>query len=374
MPGNKGGIEMKIDGKQYRSLWWDERNTCLKIIDQRRLPHEFKTEALMSVADCIQAIAEMKVRGAPLIGVTAAYAIAIAMAKDPTDDFLNSSVASLAGSRPTAVNLFWALHKCRQRLKNVALSNRAAAALEFAHHMAESDVNVNHAIGQHGLAIIKQLSREKPDGEPVRILTHCNAGWLATVDWGTATSPIYQAHDAGISVEVWVDETRPRNQGTITLWELNNHGVPCTYIADNAGGYLMQHDMVDMVIVGTDRTSRQGDVCNKIGTYLKALSARDNNVPFYVALPSSTIDWNLSDAVKETPIEERDSKEVSSVIGLNEMGAVASVQIVPENVNIANPAFDVTPRRLITGLITERGVCEASEESLCSMFSDLAKA
>ena len=263
------------------------------------------------------------------------------------------------------------------KFKNVALIDRAASALKFADQMAESDVNVNHAIGQHGLAIIKQLSREKPRGEPVRILTHCNAGWLATVDWGTATSPIYQAHDAGISVEVWVDETRPRNQGTITLWELNNHGVPCTYIADNSGGYLMQHGMVDMVIVGTDRTSRQ-EMCNKIGTYLKALAAHDNNVPFYVALPSSTIDWNLSDAVKETPIEERDLKEVSSVIGLDEMGTVASVQIVPENVNIANPAFDVTPRRLITGLITEkRGPCEASEESLvpCSLtFQRLERA
>jgi methylthioribose-1-phosphate isomerase len=280
----------------------------------------------------------------------------------------------LEKTRPTAINLRWALDRCRAALRPLPEGDRAAAALALAHEIADEDVEINRRIGEHGLALIREIAARKPAGEPVRLLTHCNAGWLATVDWGTATSPMYHAHDAGLALHVWVDETRPRNQGALTSWELGKHGVPHTYITDNAGGHLMQHGMVDMVITGTDRTTRQGDVCNKIGTYLKALAAHDNGVPFYVALPSPTIDWTVSDGAAEIPIEERNAREVTHVQGITEDGGIGTVQVTPEGTPGGNPAFDVTPNRLVTGLITERGVCEASEAGLAALFPDFARA
>lgn len=307
---------MKIGGKHYRSLWWDEGEGALMIIDQRYLPHEFRVEPVDTLDAFAVAISEMRVRGAPLIGATAAYGIARAMAENPSDAALVAAREKLHATRPTAVNLHWALDRCRDALGPVAEADRADAALRLAHEIADEDVETNRLIGRHGLEIIRAVAADKPADEPVRILTHCNAGWIATVDWGTATSPMYHAHDEGIPLHVWVDETRPRNQGALTAWELGSHGVPHTYVADNAGGHLMQRGMVDMVLVGTDRTTRRGDVCNKIGTYLKALAAKDNGVPFYVALPSSTIDWTVADGVAGIPIEERSEREVTDVQGL----------------------------------------------------------
>lgn len=271
---------MKVKGTHYRSLWWNETGETLEIIDQRWLPHEFRIQSLKTMRDCAEAIREMRVRGAPLIGATAAYGMALAMAQEPSDACLEEALFSLKKTRPTAINLRWALNRCRDALRPLRAADRMVAALELADEIAEKDVETNRCIGAHGLSIIRGIAARKPVGEPVRLLTHCNAGWLATVDWGTATSPIYQAFDAGIALHVWVDETRPRNQGAITAWELGNHGIAHEYIVDNAGGHLMQHGLVDMVIVGTDRTIRRGDVCNKIGTYLKALAARDNAIPF----------------------------------------------------------------------------------------------
>ncbi|MES0810174.1 S-methyl-5-thioribose-1-phosphate isomerase [Roseibium sp. SCPC15] len=364
---------MKVDGTHYRSLWWDEDKGALQIIDQRWLPHEFRIQQVDTLQDFADAIVEMRVRGAPLIGATAAYGMALAAKLDPSDDNLDKAWEYLDKTRPTAINLRWALNRCRNFLKPLPIDERPAAALKLAHEISDEDVDINYRIGQNGLDIIRKIAAGKPDGEPVRILTHCNAGWIATVDWGTATSPMYQAHDEGIPIHIWVDETRPRNQGALTSWELGSHGIPHTYITDNAGGHLMQHGLVDMVITGTDRTTRRGDVCNKIGTYLKALAAKANNVPFYVALPSPTIDWTVDDGVAEIPIEERNEREVTHIQGLTDDNAIGVVQVTPHGTPGGNPAFDVTPNHLVTGLITERGVCTASPEGLAELFPDLAQ-
>lgn len=365
---------MKVNGKQYRSLWWNAEQAVLEIIDQRSLPYEFVTQPVATMQDFADAIVEMRVRGAPLIGATAAYGMALAMAQDPSDANMDKAWEDLNATRPTAINLRWALNRCREALRPLAPNARAAAALELAHHIADEDVEINRRIGENGLALIREIAAKKPAGEPVHLLTHCNAGWIATVDWGTATSPMYHAHDAGIDLHVWVDETRPRNQGALTSWELGSHGVPHTYVTDNAGGHLMQHGLVDMVITGTDRTSRSGDVCNKIGTYLKALAAHDNGVPFYVALPSPTIDWTVSDGVASIPIEERDARETTHIQGTTEDGTLGVVQVTPDGTPGGNPAFDVTPNRLVTGLITERGVCDASPQGLAGLFPEMAAA
>lgn len=362
---------MKVNGTPYRSLWWDTGAEALRIIDQRWLPHDFRIQQLDSLSDYCTAISDMHVRGAPLIGATAAYGMAFALRSDPGDPAMDAAYDRLHATRPTAINLKWALDRLRAAMRPLAPSSRAEAALQLAHAIADEDVEINRRIGVHGLTLIKAISEKKPAGDPVRLLTHCNAGWIATVDWGTATSPIYQAHDAGIPVHVWVDETRPRNQGALTAWELGSHGISHSYITDNAGGHLMQRGQVDMVITGTDRTTRTGDVCNKIGTYLKALAARDNGVPFYVALPSPTIDWTVSDGVADIPIEDRSEREVSHVQGRTP-GGIVPVQVTPEGTPAANPAFDVTPARLVTGLITERGICDASEAGLSGLFPEMA--
>ncbi|MGR3512989.1 MAG: S-methyl-5-thioribose-1-phosphate isomerase [Paracoccaceae bacterium] len=363
---------MKVNGTHYRSLWWNAEAEVLEIIDQRALPYAFVTQPVRSLDDFAAAISEMRVRGAPLIGATAAYGMARAMADDPSDPAMDRAYDVLYATRPTAVNLRWALDRCRARLLPLPNAERADAALALAHAIADEDVEINRQIGAHGLALIRDIAARKSGGAPVHVLTHCNAGWLATVDWGTATSPLYQAHDAGVPLHVWVDETRPRNQGVLTAWELGSHGIPHTYITDNAGGHLMQHGQVDLVITGTDRTTRTGDVCNKIGTYLKALAAHDNGVPFYVALPSPTIDWSVSDGVADIPIEERSPREVSHVQGTSASGEIEEVQVSPTGTPTGNPAFDVTPSRLVTGLITERGVCPASADGLAGLFPDLA--
>ena len=363
---------MKIGNKHYRSLWWDDQQGALQIIDQRALPYDFREQSVASMQDYVDAIAQMRVRGAPLIGATAAYAMAYAMSQDPSDANIQRAWETLYATRPTAVNLRWALDRCKARLLGLNAAERAAAALLLAHEIADEDVDINRRIGEHGLQLIEKIAAKKSPDEPVRLLTHCNAGWLATVDWGTATSPMYHAHNKGIALQVWVDETRPRNQGALTAWELGNHGVPHTYITDNAGGHLMQQGLVDMVIVGTDRTTRRGDVCNKIGTYLKALAAHDNKVPFYVALPSPTIDWTIEDGVADIPIEERNERETTHIQGIDDSGDINTVQVTPEGTVGGNPAFDVTPNRLVTGLITERGVCDASADGLAELFPDLS--
>ncbi len=365
---------MKVGDTHYRTIWFDAGHSAVRIIDQRWLPHEFRIADLVARADFATAIRDMWVRGAPLIGATAAWGVAMEMMRDPSDAALEGVCTDLLATRPTAVNLRWALEDMRARLSPLPQEARAAAARRRAEEICDEDVEINRRIGEHGLRLIREIAARKPAGEPVNILTHCNAGWLATVDWGTATSPIYHAARAGIPVHVWVDETRPRNQGAhLTAWELAGEGIPHHLIVDNAGGHLMQHGRVDLVIVGTDRTTRSGDVCNKIGTYLKALAARDRSVPFYVALPSPTIDWSISDGLSDVPIEERDQDEVRLVQGLDgESGRIIRVRICPEETQAANPAFDVTPARLVTGLITERGICAASEDALAAMFPDLA--
>jgi methylthioribose-1-phosphate isomerase len=363
---------MKVNGTPYRSLWWNADDQVLEIIDQRSLPYQFVTQAVRSMDDFHNAIVEMRVRGAPLIGATAAYGMALAMKLDPSDRQLDHAWDRLNATRPTAINLRWALNRCRTALRPVPLADRAKTALLLAHEIADEDVDINRRIGENGLLLIREIAARKPAGEPVRLLTHCNAGWLATVDWGTATSPMYHAHDAGVPLHVWVDETRPRNQGALTAWELGSHGIPHTYVTDNAGGHLMQHGLVDMVIVGTDRTTRRGDVCNKIGTYIKALAAHDNGVPFYVALPSPTIDWTVENGVVEIPIEERDAREVTHVQGTMADGSLGVVNVTPAATPASNPAFDVTPNRLVTGLITERGICAATPEGLAGLFPDMA--
>ncbi len=367
-------MNMKVDGKPFRSIWFDEADGAVKIIDQRWLPHEFKIEELEDRQAFATAIADMWVRGAPLIGATAAYGVAVQMKLDPSDASLDETWEFLHATRPTAINLRWALNEMRDLLKPLSEDQRAEAAYKRAAEICDEDVECNRQIGLNGLEIIKQIAASKKPGEPVNILTHCNAGWLATVDWGTATSPMYHAVEAGIAIHIWVDETRPRNQGALlTSWEMVGHNVPHHLIVDNAGGHLMQHGEVDMVIVGTDRTTASGDVCNKIGTYLKALAAKDNGVPFYVALPSPTVDWTVNDGVEEIPIEQRDGEEVTKVWGKLEDGTVAQVQISPDATEGGNPAFDVTPRRLVTGLITERGVCEASPQGLAALFPEKSK-
>lgn len=360
---------MKVGQGHYRSIWVE--GDAVRIIDQTRLPHEFVVVTLATLDQAATAIRDMWVRGAPLIGATAAYGMAIAMRADASDAGLTRALEILMKTRPTAVNLRWALEEMAACLSPLAVSARADAAMARAAEIADEDVEINAAIGEHGLGIIRAIAEKK--GGVVNILTHCNAGWLATVDWGTATSPIYKAHLAGIPVHVWVDETRPRNQGAhLTAWEMASHGISHKLIVDNAGGHLMQNGEVDMVIVGTDRTTARGDVCNKIGTYLKALAAKDNGVPFYVALPSPTIDWRVMDGVAEIPIEERSADEVSFVQGKLADGTIGRLRISPEETPAANPAFDVTPARLVTGLITERGVAPATVEGLAAMFPDRA--
>lgn len=358
---------MKIDGQPYRSIWRDAAG-AVQIIDQTVLPHEFRIVSLADTNAAAHAIQTMQVRGAPLIGATAAYGLAIAMTEDASDAGLGSAVAKLAATRPTAINLRWALDRVASALRPMASNMRADAAMAAADQIADEDVAINAAIGDHGLGIIRAIADAKPSGETINILTHCNAGWIATVDWGTALAPIYKAHDAGIPVHVWVDETRPRNQGAaLTAWELGAHGVPHHVIVDNAGGHLMQHGLVDLYITGTDRTAASGDVCNKIGTYLKALAAKDNGIPFYVALPTPTIDWTIHDGVAEVPIEQRAEEEVTHVNGLDDAGNPSRVRITPAASPARNDAFDVTPARLVTGLITERGVVEASAQGLAPL-------
>jgi methylthioribose-1-phosphate isomerase len=358
---------MKVGEDHYRSIWVESGE--VRIIDQTRLPHEFRIVTLETLEQAATAIRDMWVRGAPLIGATAAYGVAIAMSRDSSDAGLVRAHNVLVATRPTAVNLRWALEELAAHLGPIAPSARAVAAMARAGEIADEDVAINAAIGDHGLEVIRDIAERK--GGPVNILTHCNAGWLATVDWGTATAPIYKAHQAGIPLHVWVDETRPRNQGAhLTAWEMVSHGIPHALIVDNAGGHLMQRGDVDMVIVGTDRTTARGDVCNKIGTYLKALAAHDNGVPFYVALPSPTIDWRVQDGVAEIPIENRSGDEVSFVQGKLEDGSVGQLRISPEDTPAHNPAFDVTPGRLVTGLITERGVSPASAEGLAALFPE----
>ncbi len=364
---------MKVGARHFRTIWPSAGGQSVDIIDQRWLPHDFRVETVSTIDGIATAIRDMWVRGAPLIGVTAAYGVAIQMADDPSDAALERVWHTLHETRPTAINLRWALDTMIAFLKPIAPAERAAAAWRRAAEIADEDVELNRSIGRNGLEIIRKIAAGKKPGERVNILTHCNAGWLATVDYGTKTAPIYMAHDEGIPVHAYVDETRPRNQGAqLTAWELAGHGVPHTLIVDNAGGHLMQRGQIDMVIVGTDRTTAQGDVCNKIGTYLKALAAADNGVPFYVALPSPTIDWTVSDGLKEIPIEERSGDEVSYVWGKTATGEIAQVRISPEATPAANPAFDVTPARLITGLITERGVAKASREGLAALFPERA--
>jgi methylthioribose-1-phosphate isomerase len=344
----------------------------VQVIDQTLLPHDFVVRDLKSVANAVNAIRNMVVRGAPLIGAAAAYGMALAMAEDPSDAMLGRAYTQLLESRPTAVNLRWALDDLRTLLGPLPTARRREAAYKRAAEICDEDVEICRRIGENGLALIREL---KPRGDRVNALTHCNAGWLATVDWGTALSPIYQAHNAGIPIHVWVDETRPRNQGaSLTAWELGKHGVPHTVIADNAGGHLMQHGQVDFCVVGSDRTTRRGDVCNKIGTYLKALAAHDNGVPFYVGLPYPTIDWTISDGVAGIPIEERSAREVSHMTGRTASGAMETVAVLPEGSRAANPGFDVTPARLVTGLITERGVSAASEAGLLALYPEQSKA
>ena len=366
---------MKINGTPHRTIWPTPDGNAVEIIDQTKLPHRFEIARLETLEDTAHAIKAMLVRGAPLIGATAAYGIWLAMRENASDAGLSEACHRLYETRPTAVNLRWALDAARKKLSPLAPAGRADAAFTLAGGLCDEDVEINRSIGEAGLTVIRDIQSRKTPGETINILTHCNAGWLATVDWGTATAPIYLAHDAGIPVHVWVDETRPRNQGaSLTAWELGNHGVPHTVIVDNAGGHYMQHGLVDLVITGTDRTTRAGDVCNKIGTYLKALAAYDNGVPFYVGLPSPTIDWTITDGVRDIPIEERDAREVTEITGRLIDGTIATVALTPEKSMAANPAFDVTPARLVSGLLTERGLAEASEDGLLTLFPEMRHA
>ncbi len=355
---------MKIEGKSYKTIWFE--NNLVKIIDQTKLPHQFVIKDLKNVNEAINAIKTMEVRGAPLIGATAAYGLVLSIIEKNDLSFLKKSSEELIASRPTAINLKWAVDRMVKKLSGVNDKDILKIALDEAKAITEEDEKFCKNIGLNGLKIIEDIANKKKD--TVNILTHCNAGWLATIDWGTATSPIYHAHQKGIKVHVWVDETRPRNQGAnLTSYELNEEGISNTVITDNTGGILMQRGQVDMCIVGTDRTLSNGDVCNKIGTYLKALSAKDNNVPFYVALPSSTIDWSIKDH-KQIPIEERNSEELSHVEGIDENNEIKKVRIYPQKSKSLNLAFDITPAKLVTGLITEKGVCEASEKGLRGLF------
>jgi methylthioribose-1-phosphate isomerase len=361
---------MKVDGKSWRSIWLEADGWSVGVIDQTRLPHRFVTARLVTLADAAAAISTMVIRGAPLIGATAAYGMGLALREDASDEGIERATATLLATRPTAINLKWALDEMAAAVRNRPRAERVAAAYARAAEISEEDIATNRALGRHGLALIEEIAAKKKPGEPVNILTHCNAGWLAAVDVGTATAPIYTAHDKGVPVHVWVDETRPRNQGaSLTAWELNHHGVPHHVIPDNTGGHLMQHGRVDMAIVGTDRVTANGDVCNKIGTYLKALAARDNGVPFYVGLPSPTIDFTVADG-RDIPIEERSAEEVATMTGETADGRIETVRVVPKGSPVANYAFDVTPARLISGLITERGVLAATREGLARAFPE----
>ncbi|MCW5205528.1 S-methyl-5-thioribose-1-phosphate isomerase [Desulfobulbus sp. F5] len=357
---------MNINGTPWRTIWLEADNRTVGIIDQTKLPHHFEIVRLVTADDAALAIRDMLVRGAPLIGAAAAWGLFLGLLADSSDAALEAACAKLIQARPTAVNLRWAVERMKTALAPLPSQERPDAARNEAAAICEEDVRVNEAIGEHGLRLIEEQYRQK--GRPINVLTHCNAGWLATVDWGTALAPIFKAQQAGIPLHVWVDETRPRNQGAhLTAWELAAAGIDHHLIADNSGGHLMRQGQVDLCIVGTDRTAANGDVCNKIGTYLKALAAADNGVPFYVALPSSTIDWTLDDGMA-IPIEERDEEEVLFVSGLSEDSQVRRVRIAPEQTRAANPAFDVTPARLVIGLITERGICSASKEGLRGLF------
>jgi methylthioribose-1-phosphate isomerase len=362
---------MKINGTYFRTIWPARDGLCVEIIDQTRLPHRFETLTLASVEDAARAIKVMQVRGAPLIGATAAYGVWFGMRGDPSDAGLDAVTALLAQTRPTAINLRWALDEMNHALRPLPPSARAEAAFAKAAALCDEDVETNRRIGEHGAGLIREHAARKGGGR-VNILTHCNAGWLATVDWGTALSPIYQAHDAGVPVHVWVDETRPRNQGAaLTAYELGAHGVPHTIIVDNAGGHLMQTGAVDLCITGADRVTSNGDAANKIGTYLKALAARDNGIPFHIAIPYSTIDWTIAEG-RTIPIEERDGAEVLSMTGRTHTGEIITVDIAAPGSQAANPAFDVTPARLITSFFTERGVCPASAQGLRGLYPEMA--
>ncbi|WP_119389148.1 S-methyl-5-thioribose-1-phosphate isomerase [Taklimakanibacter lacteus] len=365
---------MKVDGKPYRTIWLNQDGWSVEIIDQTKFPHRFETVTLRSLEDAALAIKDMLVRGAPLIGATAAYGMALQARVDASDEALSKAYERLHATRPTAINLKWALDEMMKALRNFPPAQRAGRAYGRAAEICEEDVAINQSIGRHGLALIKAIAAKKKPSETVNVLTHCNAGWLATVDWGTATAPIYMAHEGGIPIHVWVDETRPRNQGaSLTAWELGHHGVRHTVIPDNTGGHLMQHGLVDLCIVGTDRTTASGDVCNKIGTYLKALAAHDNAVPFYVALPSPTIDFTVNDGVKEIPIEQRSGDEVTKLTGITRDGRIETVDVVAPGSPVANYAFDVTPAKYVTGLITERGVVKAEKGAIAKAFPERAQ-
>ena len=362
---------MKVNGKHTRSVWLEADGRSVGIIDQTLLPHRYATLQLKTCEDAAHAIKSMQTRGAPLIGAVAAYGLAMALRADASDENLERAYAALHPTRPTAINLKWALDEVMAAVRNRPREERVAAAYKRAAEICDEDVAMSEAIGRHGARLIEEIAAKKKPGEPVNVLTHCNAGWLATVDLGTATAPIYTAHDKGVPVHVFVDETRPRNQGaSLTAFELGQHGVKHTVIADNTGGHLMQHGKVDIVIVGADRVTAQGDVCNKIGTYLKALAARDNGVPFYVAFPSSTIDFTVDDGVAEIPIEERAGDEVAKMTGRTADGKIETVTVTPEGSPVANYGFDVTPARLVSGLITERGVVAADRNALANAFPD----
>jgi methylthioribose-1-phosphate isomerase len=366
---------MKVDGKAMRSIWLEPDGWSVGAIDQTALPHRLATARLTTLDEAAHAIRAMLIRGAPLIGATAAYGMCLALRADASDEAIERAYATLIATRPTAINLRWALDEMVAAVRNRPRGERVAAAYRRAGEICEEDIAINSAIGRNGLPLIAAIAQRKKPGDPVNVLTHCNAGWLAAVDVGTATAPIYLAHDSGIAMHVFADETRPRNQGaSLTAWELGQHGVPHTVIADNTGGHLMQHGLVDLVIVGTDRVAANGDVCNKIGTYLKALAARDNNVPFYVALPSPTIDFTVADGVADIPIEQREADELATMTGRTGDGRIETVRVVPEHSPVANYAFDVTPARLVTGLITERGVIAASRAGLVGAFPDRAGA
>ena len=360
---------MKVDGRAYRTIWPAADGWSIEVIDQTRLPHEFRTLRLTTLAQAAHAITSMQIRGAPLIGVTAAYGVALALREDASDESLDHAVAVLGATRPTAVNLHWALGEMASHLRNRARGERVAAAYAKVAELCEQDVRINRAIGEHGLRLFQEAFARKGGSGPLKVLTHCNAGWLACVDWGTALAPIYLAHDAGMPLQIWVDETRPRNQGALTAWELKSHGVPHRVIVDNAGGHLMRAGEVDLCIVGTDRVAANGDVANKIGTYLKALAAKDNDIPFYVALPGPTIDWGLKTG-DEIPIEQRSEDEVMTISGLTTNGALTTVTPYPPGTQAANFGFDVTPARLVTALITERGVTPANEAGLSRLYPE----
>jgi methylthioribose-1-phosphate isomerase len=364
---------MNVEGRACRTIWPAADGTAVEVIDQTKLPHQFEVITLRTLDDAAKAISTMVVRGAPLIGASGAYGLALAAREDPSDQALERAHAQLLATRPTAVDLAWGLRRTHAVMVGHAPGDRAEAGFAEAARICEESVEACSAIGDHGLTLISN-AYAAAGGRPVNVLTHCNAGWLATVDWGTALAPIYKAHRAGLPVHVWVDETRPRNQGALTAWELAGEGVPCTLIADNAGGHLMQHGEVDLCIVGSDRTTSRGDVANKIGTYLKALAAHDNGVPFYVALPSSTIDWRMRDGRAEIPIEQRAADELTHLSGPTPEGRRATVRLAPEGCAVANFGFDVTPSRLVGGLITERGICQASAPGLAALFPEHAAA